>query len=195
MNNKLLQETRMKRYFIEATRNILRSEGLKGISVRNIAKDAGYSYATLYNYFNDVRDLVFECVKDFQHECEVDISNKVEGKSAGIERLKAISKAYVEYFLEYPGIFELFYIEKMSAYGNSKESARLIYHFLDRICQPDWDFYAQKMKLNSDFIERLKDQLRFTLTGMLLFYLNRSSPDNYAEFIQVLEQQLNYIWE
>ena len=65
MKNKELQEKRMKGYFIQATKDILKGEGLKGISVRNIADQAGYSYATLYNYFKDINDLVFVCVNDF----------------------------------------------------------------------------------------------------------------------------------
>ncbi len=70
MERKQIQEQRIKNYFIQATKDLLKGEGLRTVSVRNIADRAGYSYATLYNYFKDVKDLVFECVKDFQEECE-----------------------------------------------------------------------------------------------------------------------------
>ena len=192
---KQIQEDRVRGYFIQSAKDILRSEGLKGISVRNVSQSAGYSYATLYNYFKDIRFLVFECVKDFQQECSVFITEKVGNVSPGIEKLRAISKAYIEYFVEYPGIFELFYIEKMSAYGNSTETAELIYTFLDRLCENDWIIYQESSKLNDDFIAKLKDQLRSTLIGLLLFYLNRNYPDNYPEFITRMEKQLAYIWE
>jgi AcrR family transcriptional regulator len=195
IERKQIQEDRIRGYFIQAAKDILRSEGLKGISVRNIAQNAGYSYATLYNYFKDIRFLVFECVKDFQQECSVFITEKVGNVSPGLEKLRAISKAYVEYFVEYPGIFELFYIEKMSAYGNSTETAELIYTFLDLLCENDWNIYQKSLNLNDDFIGKLKDQLRFTLIGLLLFYLNRNYPDNYSEFITRMEKQLAYIWE
>ena len=49
MKNKEIQEKRMRDYFIQATREILKGEGIESISVRNIADRAGYSYATLYN--------------------------------------------------------------------------------------------------------------------------------------------------
>jgi len=195
MERKQIQEDRIRGYFIQAAKDILRSEGLKGISVRNVSQNAGYSYATLYNYFKDIRFLVFECVKDFQQECSVFITEKVGNVSPGIEKLRAISKAYVEYFVEYPGIFELFYIEKMSAYGNSTETAELIYTFLDRLCENDWIIYQESLNLDDDFIGKLKDQLRSTLIGLLLFYLNRNYPDNYSEFITRMEKQLAYIWE
>jgi AcrR family transcriptional regulator len=195
MERKQLQEQRIKGYFVQAAKDILRSEGLKGISVRNVSQHAGYSYATLYNYFNDIRFLVFECVKDFQEECTVFVFEKVGNASSGLERLKAISKAYVEYFVEYPGIFELFYIEKMSTYGNSSETVELIYTFLDRLCDEDWTSYANTMKLAPEFIDKLRDQLRFSLIGLLLFYLNRNFPGSYEAFVLKMETQLSYIWE
>ena len=54
MKNKIIQEQRIKGYVIQAAKEILKGEGLKSISVRNIADQAGYSYATLYNYFKDI---------------------------------------------------------------------------------------------------------------------------------------------
>ena len=53
MEKKEIQEQRMRGYFIQATKEIIKGEGIKSVSVRNIADRAGYSYATLYNYFKD----------------------------------------------------------------------------------------------------------------------------------------------
>ena len=194
MNNKEIQEQRIRGYFVDATKNILKSEGLKGISVRNISKEAGYSYATLYNYFKDVRFLVFECVKDFLNECNEFINERIKDKSPGIERLRAISKSYIDYFLEYPGIFELFFIEKLSAYGNSNETVELIYKHLDLLCEADWKAYSSKFNLSDEFIEKLKGQLQNMLIGSLLFYINRNYPASYEEFISRTEKQMDYIW-
>jgi AcrR family transcriptional regulator len=195
MNNKQIQEQRIRGYFVQAAKDILRAEGLKGISVRNVAQKAGYSYATLYNYFNDIRYLVFECVKDFQEESTQFVQSRTEHTNQGIERLKAISKAYIDFFVEYPGIFELFYLERMSAYGNSVETVELIYGHLDQLCHDDWAIYAKQVEAEIEFIEKLKDQLRFTLIGLLLFYINRNYPGSYEEFQKRVEKQLSYIWD
>ena len=56
MRNRQIQEERIKTYFLDSAKNLLRAEGLKGVSVRNVAYRAGYSYATLYNYFKDIND-------------------------------------------------------------------------------------------------------------------------------------------
>jgi hypothetical protein len=138
---------------------------------------------------------VFECVRDFQNECTAFVEERTANANRGIDRLRAISKAYIEYFVEYPGIFELFYIERMSAYGNSKETAELIYVYLDKLCENDWRVYAEKLNLNNELVEKLKDQLRYTLIGLLLFYLNRHYPSDYDQFLLRAEKQLSYIWD
>ena len=62
MDKKSILEQRMKGYFIQAAMEILRGEGIKDLSVRNVAEKAGYSYATLYNYFKDLNELLSLCI-------------------------------------------------------------------------------------------------------------------------------------
>jgi len=189
MDNKQIQEQRMKGYFIQATKEILKAEGLKSISVRNIAERAGYSYATLYNYFKDVKELIFLCVKDFQGEIETSITEKITGIVPGKERLKVISMSYLNYFLEYPGIFELFYLERMSDISSNTETTQLIVSFLDRLCDEDWKVIEQE----NDVRDLRKKELNYTITGLLLFYLNRREPAYYQEFIERANKQLSFV--
>jgi hypothetical protein len=39
----------------------------------------------------------------------------------------------------------------------------------------------------------LKDQLRFVVTGMLLFYMHRGQPADHADFLSMTDAQLNHI--
>ena len=133
MNNKEIQEQLMKGYFMQATKELLKGEGLKSLNVRNIAQQAGYSFATLYNYFKDVKELVFLCVEDFQKECAAEITQKVNGIPSGPEKIKAITKAYMAYFVQYPSVFNLFFIEKLGDIGQKQPTANLIFTFLDRL--------------------------------------------------------------
>jgi len=181
----------MKGYFIQATKEILKAEGLKSISVRNIADRAGYSYATLYNYFKDIKDLIFLCVKDFQSEIETSVFEKTTGIVPGKQRLKLISMGYLNYFLEYPGIFELFYLERISDISSNTEATQLIVSFLNRLCDEDWNTIEPDNNLRN----LRKSELDYTITGLLLFYLNRREPTSYQEFIDRANRQLEFIIE
>ncbi|MBN1822339.1 MAG: TetR/AcrR family transcriptional regulator [Prolixibacteraceae bacterium] len=193
MNNKKIQEERIKGYFIEATKNIIKSEGISNVSTRNIANEAGYSYATLYNYFKDVKELVFYCVQDFQEEGEIFILGKVKELSFGKERIKSISQAYVDFFLEYPNYFELFYLERLSDVSSTKQIAHLITSFLDRMSKADWEYCIKNNIYTRENAEQIKSQLNFAINGALLIYLNRKTPESYTEFLQVVEKLINGI--
>jgi len=192
MKNKEIQEKRMKGYFIQATKEILKGEGLKGISVRNIADKAGYSYATLYNYFKDINDLVFVCVKDFQDECKQFVIDQTRNNSKGIEKLKNSILAYIKYFVEYPGIFDLFYLAKVGDFGNKQTIIEVINKSLDNVCINEWDYCLKHKIFMADKIEQLKDQLKYSVIGLLLLYLNRLTPNTYTHFIKEANAIIDY---
>jgi len=193
MNRKEIQERRMKGYFINATKELLKSEGLSAVSVRSVADRAGYSYATLYNYFKDLNDLIFECVRDFQAECETAVKSKIKKNKQGKDWIKATVLAYVEYFTEYSGVFELFFLERMGNIGNKQSISELIFVFLDRLCEPHWEYCIAQDLYDRVSAEKKKQQLRFCVMGMLLFYQNRFQPENYNEFIGLLNNQVDEI--
>ncbi len=193
MKNKEIQEKRMKGYFIHATKEILKAEGIQSLSVRNIADKAGYSYATLYNYFKDVNELLFYCIVDFQEECKLFVEENTNKGTEGIDSLKATVVAYMRYFIEYPGIFDLFFIVKMDNMGNKSSIINIINNSLGDVCESDWNYCQTKNIIQVDEIEALKIQLKYTITGLLVFYLNRISPESYSEFIENSKKQIDDI--
>lgn len=195
MKNKEIQEKRMKEYFIQATKDILKSEGIKSLSVRNIADQAGYSYATLYNYFKDINDLVFLCVSDFQDECNQFVSNQIEKSSSpmGIERLKRSVLAYINYFVEYPGIFDLFYLTKVGDFGTKQTTIDLISKSLDNACEQEWNYCISHNLIPIEKVQNIKSQLRYSIIGLLLLYMNRRTPSSYSEFIKQTTVQIDYL--
>ena len=188
-----IQEERMKSYFIEATKEILKGEGLKSVNVRSVAQKAGYSFATIYNYFRDVKDLVFECVKYFLDECENTIKNETETVPNGKEKIKAITKSYVKYFVQYPGIFELLFIEKPNDLAGKQTTIEMIDKFFDQLYLDEWMILVKKGVYTLGQIELKNNQLKYGLLGLLLMYLNRKQPKTYSEFNKLLDTQLNEI--
>ncbi|MBO9730901.1 MAG: TetR/AcrR family transcriptional regulator [Chitinophaga sp.] len=191
MNKKEIQEQRVKGYFIEATKEILKSEGLKSVSVRNIADRAGYSFATLYNYFKDVKDLVFLCVKDFRAECSEYVTAHTAGVTPGNRRLKATVLAYMEYFIQYPGIFELFFVEKLSEVDNKGNTTGLVTSLLTELCAADWKYCIDKRMLTAREATLKQAALLYSITGLLTLYLNRRYPESYSAFLKQAGQLID----
>ena len=193
MDKKQIQEQRIKGYFIQATKDLLKGEGLRVVSVRNIADRAGYSYATLYNYFKDVKDLIFECVKDFQEECEEMVIAETKDSQRGLIKIKAIIKSYIKYYIQYPGIFELFYIEKVNELQGKQQTVEIINTFLDKLCNEEWNYCISNNVVSMDDAMLKRRQLKYLVTGMLLLYISRRHPASYKEFMDDVEAQLNNI--
>jgi AcrR family transcriptional regulator len=193
MANKTKQEQRMKGYFIQAAKEILKGEGLKSVSVRNIADQAGYSYATLYNYFKDLKGLFFECIKDFQDECEEYIIKETKNIPQGVDKIKAISKAYAKYFIQYPSVFELFYLEKISDIEGKQSISNLICDFHDRLCAKDWEYCIKEDMVTLGQANSMRSVLKYQIPGLLLLYLNRTNPIDYSDFMIILDKQLERI--
>lgn len=195
MKNKEIQEQRIKGYFLQATKELLKSEGLRSVNVRTVADRAGYSHTTMYNYFKDVYDLIFLCVNDFYTECQQHTGEHAKKQEKGIKRLKAAIRAYADYFIQYPGVFELFFIENLGSFKDKKNIANLVTYSLDSICQQEWDYCVSKGLLKVEQVETVKSQIRYATLGLLLLYLNRRATFSYTEFVNQLNMQINVMLE
>ena len=54
-----IKRSRMMKYFIDAANKIIKKRGIDAVNIRDTANLAGYSSATLYNYFDNLTHLVF----------------------------------------------------------------------------------------------------------------------------------------
>ena len=193
MERKEIQEQRIRGYFIEATREILKGEGLKSVNVRVVAERAGYSYATLYNHFKDIKELIFICVQDFQLEAESIIKDKTKKIPGGKDRIREIVKAYISYFTQYQGIFELFFLEKMTSLSGKQPTAELIFTFLDRLTGDEWNHCVEQGIYPAGEASVRMKEMKYLVTGMLLMYMNRMHPESYEQFLQDVDSQVSFV--
>lgn len=193
--NKKIQEERIKSYFVEATKKILKGEGLKSINVRNIAKEAGYSYATLYNYFKDAKELVFECIKDFKHECVEHVSIETKKSQRGLPKIKAITFSYMKFFIQYPSIFELFYIERANDLGYKLPTLNLVHSLYEDLTNDEWEYCIQNNIISSDESKIISETLKNLTLGILTMYINRYYPKTYSEYQAIIKRQVESILE
>lgn len=184
-----IQEQRMRGYFIQAAVEILRGEGMAAATVRNIAARAGYSYATLYSYFADIKDLFFLCMQEFASECKQIVAGQTEEQTTPRKIIISAMKAYAGYFVQYPGIFELFYLERMNASNSSPQAVDLICNLPVSVCQTGWTALAAET--GKDAVSGLQDAVRSSVTGKLLHYLNRNNGTEYTAFSQELDTLLH----
>lgn len=68
-SNKELKKQRVIQYFIDAATEMALTTGIQSITIRNVSARAGYNSATLYNYFEDLNQLIafaaINCVSEY----------------------------------------------------------------------------------------------------------------------------------
>ena len=103
-----IQKQRVKRYFIEAAREILEDQGPEALSARHVAKRAGYSYATIYNHFDDFNHLLWYVNLEYRDQLVdflKDAYQRMKLLYQGSELIQEMFIAYTQFFLARPSIY------------------------------------------------------------------------------------------
>lgn len=96
--------------FIRAAQSILESEGAEGVSARKVAQLAGWSYATIYNYFTDINHLLWYCIPAYVEDIYERVQAAIGPETNGSMQLHQAYQVYVGYFLERPNIYKFMFL-------------------------------------------------------------------------------------
>jgi len=189
MDKKSLQKERIRNYFITAAKDLIRSEGIVVVTARNVADRAGYSYATLYNYFKDIRDLIFHCIEDFMEECRSFVESRSAEFTPGRERLLAVSRHYVQFFIQYPGIFELLYEQELSDIASRSSDIQQIDLFFNILTEKDWKRMSEQNKIINP--DQRHEYYKMAVHGLMLHHLKRRKAFDFNHLMQEIESLMD----
>lgn len=109
-----IKSERIRSYFIEAAKEIIIRDGVENVSVRKVANLAGYSYATIYNYFSDLNQLLQETKLCMIRDMVAYMGSVQGDKVGGLDEIKRLNRMYALYYLEHPHVFRFFYSYRLT---------------------------------------------------------------------------------
>ncbi len=109
-----LKQYRIMRYFIDATIEIIEETGIEGVTIRKVANQAGYTSATLYNYFDNLTHLIFLANMCHLEKYNESLPKCIENCKNPIDVYMSICKCYTKHSFEKPEIFELLFFSQRS---------------------------------------------------------------------------------
>ena len=109
-----IKKRRVMMYFIEATQELILNEGIENLSIKKIADTAGYNTATIYNYFEDLEELILYSSIDYLKIYLKDLRNEIKSDMKAIEMYETIYKVFVHHSFEKPEIFHTLFFGKYS---------------------------------------------------------------------------------
>ena len=99
----------MRRLIVDAATQILLDEGIDQVSIRRIAERIEYSPGTIYLYFADKDDILYEAHLE-AFSAFLDAESAVNSVPDPLDRLFALGEAYVRFALENPRKYELMFL-------------------------------------------------------------------------------------
>ncbi|MDQ6600622.1 TetR/AcrR family transcriptional regulator [Bacillus salipaludis] len=110
MKKKEIQLSRMWKYFVDATAEIIEEEGLENVTIRKVADKAGYNSATIYNYFSEISHLIFFASMKFLKSYTDEVAVYIEKGKDPIEKYLLAWECFCIHSFKQPQIFNAVFI-------------------------------------------------------------------------------------
>lgn len=120
---------------MDAARDLFAEKGYQQVSMRQIAKELGYSHGAIYYHFKNKAELFYALVKDHFLMLDQTITEIVDGEEANEEKLKQLFQGYIEFGLTHQNHYEImFMIKEEEVRSFINESPMITYqHFANQV--------------------------------------------------------------
>lgn len=173
MDKKQIQHQRMTGYFIDAACKIIKEQGLKELTVRKVADEAGYHYSTIYNYFKDINDLTVQVTLHFFNECYEFIRDYVKVYSDVFDQYLKSWEGFLIYSMDNPAVFRCMFIENfgddiMTDVGSKMMALPLFVHKLEVL-----EKCIQNGYIPGEKAQEIENILISLCVGIVTLYINK----------------------
>src|SRR5699024_7686797 len=110
-----IQLVRMWRYFLEAAVDVIEKEGIRNVTIRKIADQAGFTSSTAYNYFRDLSHLKFFAAMRFTTDYIEDLPVYIRKGSNTIEKWLYAWQCFCIHSFEQPEIDSVIFMEDLGS--------------------------------------------------------------------------------
>lgn len=106
------QKLELRTRILEAASELFLEHGYSGFSLRQVAEQVGYSPTTVYLYFENKDDLLFEVsLEGFTRFRQV-LEAAYASTNDPVKRIMALGRAYIAFGLAHPAHYRLMFIER-----------------------------------------------------------------------------------
>lgn len=105
---------------MSAAVRVLSREGVSGLTMDDVAMEAGVAKGTLYVYFKNKQDLLKELVETATAPMVEELTTILESKDSPKARLCSMTRRHLSYFDEHRDFFRIFVHDRMTALQRMK---------------------------------------------------------------------------
>ena len=157
-------------HFIKVTKQMVLKSGIDNTSVRKVAETAGYSYATIYNHFGDMEELLFQTkiamMKDFWISVEQSFPDGVHS----VADIKQLNRLHLAYYMENPNVFKFFYQYQIKPHKINLP----ILEQMDISWKNNFEQLAKENIIDEADVDFISKTIIYTLHGILTLYFSNN---------------------
>lgn len=183
---KLNKRDRISKLFIDIAKEMIINEGIQSVSVRKIADEAGYSYATIYNYFDDLGSLLWAVKKDLIKDL---IDWMKDYKVTNLNGIKQLFHRYIEYYIMYPNVFKFFYFYTLNI---SIDEIEKEFNF-SQLWSNTFSVIMDEFHLTIVDIEVISKCLIYSIHGLLTLHFSQNGSTNMHTICSDVDQIIDYL--
>ncbi|WMJ76831.1 MULTISPECIES: TetR/AcrR family transcriptional regulator [unclassified Sedimentibacter] len=205
--DKNIKKKRMMTYFIDATDEIIKNEGIEYVTIRKVASNAGYNSATIYNYFKNLDHLILFSSLKYLNDYTAALPKYLMNAHNSAERFLKVWECFCYFSFKNPEIYHSIFFARLN--DDHKEVVKEYYnlfpddlgiHSEDATTEMllKYNIYERDMILVSECVkegliraedmESMNEMATMIYEGILLKVLNGKIDPEYA-----LEKTMKYI--
>jgi len=206
-----IKKKRTLKYFIEATKEVILDKGIEKVTIRNVAKRAGYNSATIYNYFDNYKQLIFFASLDFLSKYTQAMPNYIAKGGNEIERFVLMWECFCKYSFENPNIYYAIFTDELGDHPeNLMEKYFQIFpqklgnppeRLLPMLLDPDLANRAsvaskpliEKGYLSKNQAEEVDNMITYIYHGMLTLMINNRINYTSEEAVRKIKKHIKTI--
>ncbi|MFW5786820.1 MAG: TetR/AcrR family transcriptional regulator [Halanaerobiales bacterium] len=120
-----IKKKRIMKIFINSTTEVIEKEGIENVTIRKVADIAGYNSATLYNYFDNCKQLVFFAATNFISEYVEEMPEYIEKGENTLQKLLLMWECFCLHTFRKPKIYYAIFQEDV---GEKPENLVELYY-------------------------------------------------------------------
>ncbi|MCF8008943.1 MAG: TetR/AcrR family transcriptional regulator [Halanaerobiales bacterium] len=114
-----IKKKRILKAFIKSVRQVINDQGIENVTIRKVAKIAGYNSATIYNYFDNLNQLIFFGAISFLDDYVQAIPFYLNKSDDVLDQFLLIWECFAKNSFEKPNIFYAIFTENI---GDNSEN-------------------------------------------------------------------------
>jgi AcrR family transcriptional regulator len=106
------EKVALRQAILTSARELFAQEGYENVSMRRVAEKIEHSPTSIYLYFRDKDELIYELCSETFALLSTQIEAAVAGKGTPLERLKRGLRAYVDFGIEHPHHYQTTFLTR-----------------------------------------------------------------------------------